>query len=872
MKIRPFLHGWMALALIHAAVAQEPPSEPEVTLELIMSDPDWIGHAPQRPYWSDDSGTICFRQKVTGEDRHDLFSLDPDSGQVTRIEPAALPAAPAPAADYNVDRTLMVYERSGDLYLVDRATGSVRQLTRTTAWEGRPQFMADGRRIQFVRDGTILLRRIDDGFESQPAEVIAAASPQEKESREKKNYLQQQQERLFPHIPEKQRDARASREFNEEVRRQDVDRVPPPFYLGDDVRIQDTSLSPSGRWMLVVTTPPKREEGKSDTMPAYVDASGYVVTHRVREKVGTGKPWPQSLVLLDLESHEQHKIDLSVLPGIADDPLADLRRAAEDRKKAAAPADEAKEEDSDGQDTNEPDEPLQRGEHADQHGTANEGEQATAAQSADEPVDAAKDAAEPAAPREGKPRTISISSIRWNRDGQRLLVQCFSHDNKDRWIVEIDVESHAAHAIARVSDVAWVRSGALGWLNRRDAAWFVSEADGYDHLYLYDAATAETTQLTTGAFEVSEITLTHDDRHFYFKANVTHPGVYEVYRVAAETGEIERVTHLNGDCSYELSPDESRLALTYSNAAYPPELYVQDAVPGAPARRLTDTVSDAFKSIAWVHPTLVAVPSRHGRPIYARLYEPAEATDGNNGRAGGSQASPRRPAVMFVHGAGYLQNACEGWSYYFREFMFHTLLTRRGYVVLDMDYRASSGYGRDWRTAIYRDMGGPELEDLRDGVEWLVQEKNVDRDRVGVYGGSYGGFLTLMALFREPDLFACGAALRPVTDWAHYNDGYTSDILNTPDVDPQAYERSSPIEFAEGLSRPLLMCHGMLDGNVLFQDTVRLAQRLSELEKQDWEVAMYPIEGHSFDEPSSWLDEYRRVLKLFEENLRGHRP
>ena len=200
--------------------------------------------------------------------------------------------------------------------------------------------------------------------------------------------------------------------------------------------------------------------------------------------------------------------------------------------------------------------------------------------------------------------------------------------------------------------------------------------------------------------------------------------------------------------------------------------------------------------------------------------------------------------------------------------MFHTLLTRHGYAVLDMDYRASAGYGAEWRTAIYRQMGTPELEDLSDGVDWLVAEHGVDRGRVGVYGGSYGGFMTMMALFKQPDLFACGAALRPVTDWAHYNHGYTSNILNTPDVDPEAYRRSSPIELAAGLEKPLLICAPMQDDNVFFQDTVRLAQRLIELEKEDWEVAIYPIEPHGFREPSSWLDEYRRIFKLFENHLK----
>jgi dipeptidyl aminopeptidase/acylaminoacyl peptidase len=206
--------------------------------------------------------------------------------------------------------------------------------------------------------------------------------------------------------------------------------------------------------------------------------------------------------------------------------------------------------------------------------------------------------------------------------------------------------------------------------------------------------------------------------------------------------------------------------------------------------------------------------------------------------------------------------------YYFREQMFHNLLLEHGYVVLDMDYRASEGYGRDWRTAIYRNMGHPELEDLIDGVHWLEKNASADAQRIGVYGGSYGGFMTLRALFRAPDVFKAGAALRPVTDWAQYNHEYTSNILNTPQVDPIAYRRSSPIEFADGLRGSLLIAHGMIDDNVLFEDSVRLYQRLIELHKDNFELAGYPLDRHGFTHADSWLDEYKRIYKLFEANLK----
>jgi dipeptidyl aminopeptidase/acylaminoacyl peptidase len=192
--------------------------------------------------------------------------------------------------------------------------------------------------------------------------------------------------------------------------------------------------------------------------------------------------------------------------------------------------------------------------------------------------------------------------------------------------------------------------------------------------------------------------------------------------------------------------------------------------------------------------------------------------------------------------------------------MFNNLLADKGYTVLDIDYRASEGYGKNFRTDIYRHMGGKDLSDHLDGRNVLIEKYGIDSTRIGIYGGSYGGFITLMALLTEPGKFKCGAALRSVTDWAHYNHEYTSNILNTPEEDPIAYKRSSPIYFAEGLQGSLLMLHGMEDDNVQYQDVVRLSQRFIELKKKNWDLIGYPIEPHGFVETTSWIDEYRRIL------------
>jgi dipeptidyl aminopeptidase/acylaminoacyl peptidase len=296
---------------------------------------------------------------------------------------------------------------------------------------------------------------------------------------------------------------------------------------------------------------------------------------------------------------------------------------------------------------------------------------------------------------------------------------------------------------------------------------------------------------------------------------------------------------------------------SYSNK--PPEVYLMPNTAGATARQVTTTPTAEWRAFKWADPQIVTFKARDGVGVNARLYTPEML---------GARRDPAAPGVVFVHGAGYAQNAHRYWASYFREYMFHNLLAARGYVVLDVDYRASSGYGRDWRTAIYRHMGGKDLDDIVDGAKYLVSAQKVHPKRIGVYGGSYGGFITLMAMFTAPEVFAAGAALRPVTDWAHYNHGYTGSILNLPQDDPEAYRRSSPIYFAEGLKGALLICHGVVDTNVHFQDSVRLAQRLIELRKENWELASYPVENHGFEQETSWADEYKRILKLFETNLR----
>ncbi len=854
---RPALWALLTLAFgfffTQFGLAQESKKD-AITLDRIMSDPAWIARSPERAYWADDSETIYYQRQQQGSELKDWFQSDL-TGEAKIVEPKQIGSVDSSSGVLNKDKTLKAYDRAGDLFIKNLKTGEVQQLTRTHQRESSPVFMTDGKRLMFSRDGSTVARDLKTGLEEDLVDIRMENDPEERRAKDREGYLKEQQIRLFEVLRKQQDDQDAAREKSEADKLADETRLPEPWYLGDSKRLEQSDISPDGKYCLVVLAGKSTERGTSDKMPEFVDASGYVNIRNVRSLVGTDRSETDKLYLLNLETREKCELKLDTLPDFDVDRLEEIRAEGKKWLEAQKPKKEEDKKEKTEEETTKEDE------------SKSEDSSDKSKDSTDkEDKEDDKKETKPDAPKKketSKYRTLQVTTISWNEAGTQAVVQVYSDDHKDRWIASVDFKNNTLVPLLHEYDPAWVNRGfgQIGWLDDDQTIYYLSEQTGYSQLYLADVTSKESRPLTSGKYVVSEVQLGQSGKYIYYQANVDHPGIYEIYRVDVKTGKIDQLTKLGGMNDYVVSPDESKLLVTHSEALSPPELWIQNTADIKDAKQLTHTIAEEFQKLPWIAPQYITVPSVEGQPIYARLYLPPSDSANTLTKDG------KRPAVIFIHGAGYLQNAHQGWSHYFREFMFHSLLAYKGYVVLDMDYRASSGYGRDWRTAIYRHMGKPEVDDLISGRDWLAEHENVDPKRVGIYGGSYGGFLTMMALFTQPGAFACGAALRPVTDWAHDNHGYTSNILNTPEADPIAYAQSSPIEFAAGLEDPLLICHGMVDDNVFFKDTARLAQRLIEFKKENWEVALYPVEPHGFLQPSSWYDEYRRILKLFETEL-----
>jgi dipeptidyl aminopeptidase/acylaminoacyl peptidase len=747
-----------------------------LSIRSIMRAEENVGLPPFEISWSDDSGTVYFQWQPGGlawDAGRSLYRVPSEGGEPTRLSDGeALWARPALAdGDVSPDRRWRVTASDGDLYLIERSSGTLRRLTHTEDAEGQPSFTEDGSAVLFRRGRNLFRLDLSDGGLTQLTRIAPGPAPEDDEPDGQRAFLRSQQLELFQHVRrDSVREARAdsARELRESGE-------PDTVYLAHNERVQSLTPTRSGSHVLVRASI-QAQEARQTVVPDWVTEDGYTRDLNVRAKVGDEQSRSRAGIL-EAASGEMTWLDVT----------------------------------PEGYESEMP---------------------------------------------------VRVFNVGWNDAGTTAFVFAVSFDDKDRWIWSFDASTGSRTLLDHLHDDAWVAgpcfSQCVGFLPDGDRLYFVSEESGYAHLYAIDADGSRRATLTSGQWEVLSVAIPEDRDRFLLRTNEGSPFDEHVWWMEFDGSGKERVTSGEGRFVATLSPDGERMAVVHDVANRPPELFLSDS-DGSELEQVTTTPTAEWASYPWIRPEIVHFQAEDGTTVPARIYRPSDVG-----------AQPNGAGIVFVHGAGYLHNVHNYWSSYYREYQFNHFLAANGYTVLDIDYRGSAGYGAAWRTGIYRWMGGKDLSDQVDGARYLTASEGVDPSRLGIYGGSYGGFITLMGLFTAGDTFKSGAALRSVTDWAHYNHGYTSRILNLPQDDEEAYRQSSPIYFAEnmGPDQHLVMLHGMVDTNVHFSDVVRLAQRLIELGKENWELAVYPSENHGFVEPTSWTDEYRRIFELFERTLR----
>jgi dipeptidyl-peptidase-4 len=410
----------------------------------------------------------------------------------------------------------------------------------------------------------------------------------------------------------------------------------------------------------------------------------------------------------------------------------------------------------------------------------------------------------------GDPRDALLARVEWLPDGKRIAVQRLNRVQSELRLLFADAASGTAKEVLAERDPHWVNiSHDLRFLKTREAFLWSSERDGYRHLYLIDLDGQVLQQLTRGEWEVKSVASVDD---------LVAVGL---------NGEGKRlVLPGKGQHAALLSPNGEFLIDTYSSTIEAPRKTLHrvsgesiDVIQAPPA---------AAKDYLFLPPETVQVKAPDGAVLYGRLVKPLDF-----------DPARKYPAIVIVYGGPHAQSVCECWA----GFGWEQALAQSGFVVWQLDNRGTAGRGHAWETKLYRRLGRQELEDQELGIRHLVGLGFVDPLRVGMYGWSYGGFMTLYTMLNKPDLVRAGIAGAPVTDWRNYDTIYTERYLGLPSANEEGYRLSSPVHHAGNLKRPLLLVHNYGDDNVLFQQSF---QMMVELQKQGklFDTMIYPQRAH----------------------------
>jgi dipeptidyl aminopeptidase/acylaminoacyl peptidase len=807
---RSYISVSLAAALALGPLSAAPSGKKfPLTIENIMRGPNLVGFEPTGARWSGDSAKIYFQWKQASDPLAapmDTYVVNADGSGLRKLsEDEAMLATPA-GLDTNSDRSLSVFSQDGDIVVIENTTGKRRQVTKTTEAETNPRFTPDGHKITYMKGGNLFLMSLDNG-ETEQLTDIRAATPAAAPAGGGGGGRGRGGAGGGGDAAGSAPKGTESQEYLKKEQAEFFEVVRDREKLRLEAEARTKKLNVRKPYTLLV---------RQSINQMQLSPEGKYVLAIVGETTAATKNDNVPSWITDSSYPEEIPGQGRVGDVLGARHLAVINVATGEVK------------------------------------TVDHGQVATPAAQIEDGGGCGGGGGGGRGGGGGPP-------IQFSTDGTKAIFGSRAQDNKTCWIFALDTATAKARVLSEDHDKAWVGSpgGGSGWLGDNQTVYFTSERDGYNHLYEIPYGGGAAKQITSGKFEIDRIELSHDKSTFFVGSSEgTNFSEHNLFSIPVTGGASTRITKAVGGHQTVISPNEKLVADIYSYTNKPPELYVQPNQAGGAATKVTTSPAPEFNDYPWLDSPIVQIPARDGVMVPGHLMKPV------NFKKGG-------PAVVFVHGAGYLQNVHKWWSSsYYHEYLFHHFLMEHGYTVLDVDYRASKGYGSAWRTAIYRHMGGPDLEDNVDAAKWLVAQQGVGAQRIGVYGGSYGGFITLMAMFTTPDVFAAGAALRPVSDWALYNEGYTGNILNLPQKDAEAYKQSSPIFFADGLKGALLICHGMVDTNVHFVDSVRLVERLIELHKDNWSVAPYPVENHGFVQPASWTDEYKRIFNLFETNLK----
>jgi dipeptidyl-peptidase-4 len=466
----------------------------------------------------------------------------------------------------------------------------------------------------------------------------------------------------------------------------------------------------------------------------------------------------------------------------------------------------------------------------------------------------------------GAEQDIYLARVNWLPDGKTVSIQRESRNQRKLDLLFADIDTGKTRTVLTETSNTWIDlNDELSFLkNSREFIW-ASNRDGYTHLYLYDYDGHLIRQLTAGKWVVDDFRkraimgIDEKSRTVYFAATEKGPTERHLYRTSLDTADpsqVQRITQDEGVHGIAMSPDARFYVDTFTSSAQPPQSSLHSADGALKAWLLENRLDAQHPDAPYLAdnaiPEVGTLTAADGQTLYYQLFKPLHF-----------DPSKRYPAIVDVYGGPGVQRVLNNWH----GSSFTQILTRAGYVVFTLDNRGSASRGTAFQAPIHRRLGDVEVTDQVKGARWLMSQSFVDPARIGVWGWSYGGYMTLNLMFKAPDVFRAGVAGAPVTDFALYDTHYTERYLDRPQDNAAGYAASSVLPYAKDLKGRLLVMHGMADDNVLFLNSTKLFRKLQDLSKP-FDVMVYPGAKHGLMRQNDGRHGYKMILRFFDENLK----
>jgi dipeptidyl-peptidase 4 len=466
----------------------------------------------------------------------------------------------------------------------------------------------------------------------------------------------------------------------------------------------------------------------------------------------------------------------------------------------------------------------------------------------------------------GAEKDIYVARVDWLPDGKTLAIQRESRDQRKLDLLFADIATGKARVVVTETSASWIElNNELSFLKNSDEFIWASARDGYHHLYLYGTDGRLIRQLTAGNWNVDGFRtraikgVDERNRLVYFSATEKTPTERHLYSASLDSQDpnsVKRISEESGLHGVTMSPDASVYVDTFNSRAQPPQVSLHAADGTVTAMLLENRLDAQHPDAPYLADNSVAefgsLTAIDGQTLYYRIFKPLHF-----------DPAKRYPAIVDVYGGPGVQVVVDNWS----GSSFTQILTRAGYVVFQLDNRGSAFRGTAFQAPIHDKMGDAEVTDQVQGARWLGSQSYVDPARIGVWGWSYGGYMTLMLMFKAPDVFRVGVSGAPVTDWTLYDTHYTERYLDRPQDNAAGYAASSVLPYAKDLKGKLLVIHGMADDNVLFLHSTKLFRKLQDLGKP-FDVMVYPGAKHGLTRQHDGRHAYKMIKRYFDENLK----